>query len=180
MANPYLGTVLRRARARGVTKTPEDASDPLVLPLGQGFAAQACGRSKVHAARRTGLPAPLQQIQPKIVPNPSCGFGFCFRLHDRAAACGHRRANHRFRRPLRYLLRYPLGARDDGGRLVRTMRSSSCLRQAECSVRSAFRSRPSIFDRVRSRWKSQCRHGRRVRCGRSGGRNRRRDGGRRN
>jgi hypothetical protein len=37
--SPYLGMMLRRARARVVTKTPEDASDPLVLPLGKGFAA---------------------------------------------------------------------------------------------------------------------------------------------
>jgi hypothetical protein len=99
--SPYLGMMLRRARARVVTKTPEDASDPLVLPLRKGFAAQAYGRSKAAAARMTALPAPLQRVQPKIVLNPSCGFGFCFRLHDRAAVCDLRRANHRFRRPLR-------------------------------------------------------------------------------
>src|ERR1700688_3837029 len=119
---------VRRVRARVVTRTPEDASDPLVLSMQKGFAALAYGRSKGAASQRTGLPASLQQIQPKIVPNPSCGFGFCFRLPDRAAVCDRHRANRRFRRPLRH----PLGARADGVRLVRATGSSSCLRQAEC------------------------------------------------
>ena len=169
---------IRRGREPAATGTPADANDPLVLPMRTGFAARACDRSKPGAARRMGLPALPQWLQPKIaLSKEDCGFRPCFRFHDRGAACGRHRAN----LPGRLLFHLPSGAPGARGRpFAPAAEFPGRLRRTECSARSASRSRPSIFGRAGSRWKSRYRRGRLARCGRSDAHNRRRDGERQN